>query len=147
MPHLETPFIRMFSSEHVNIAVHVLCPDSLSVLYKHWLLWRQVCSRRFLRSHQEWWSCVWWDRRLQSKAWTLWTLTRQRTQLAAHQYRYRQTDSVSVSSTYQCSVFSQILLNLIDEMCAFRFVFVGCICYHHNGRTGRSGTVRRRRRS
>ncbi|XP_042618819.1 protein SFI1 homolog isoform X2 [Cyprinus carpio] len=59
----------------------------LSVLYKHWLLWRQVCSRRFLRSHQEWWSCVWWDRRLQSKAWTLWTLTRQRTQLAAHQYR------------------------------------------------------------
>ncbi|XP_058641309.1 uncharacterized protein LOC131546031 isoform X2 [Onychostoma macrolepis] len=59
----------------------------LSVLYKHWLLWRQMCLRRFSGRQQEWWACVWWDRRLQSRAWTMWTLTWQRTQLATHQYR------------------------------------------------------------
>ncbi|CAM4714274.1 unnamed protein product [Leuciscus chuanchicus] len=59
----------------------------LSVLYKHWLLWRQVCSKQFSRRQQELWACVCWDRRLQSKVWTLWILTWQRKQLATDQYR------------------------------------------------------------
>ncbi|XP_050973478.1 protein SFI1 homolog [Labeo rohita] len=59
----------------------------LSVLYKHWLLWRHLCLKRISERQQEWWACVWWERRLQSKAWTLWTLTWQRKQLAAHQHR------------------------------------------------------------
>ncbi|XP_043103913.1 protein SFI1 homolog isoform X2 [Puntigrus tetrazona] len=59
----------------------------LSVLYKHWLLWRQVCLKRSSGRLQGWWACVWWDRRLQSRAWTLWTLTWQWSQLATHQYR------------------------------------------------------------
>ncbi|XP_039542389.1 uncharacterized protein LOC120489549 [Pimephales promelas] len=59
----------------------------LSVLYKHWLLWRQVCLNRFSRRQQERWACVCWVRRLRSKVWTLWILTWQRNQLATDQYR------------------------------------------------------------
>ncbi|KAK2899049.1 hypothetical protein Q8A67_010467 [Cirrhinus molitorella] len=59
----------------------------LSILYKHWLFWRQVCLKRISGRQQEFWACVWWDRRLQSRAWNLWTLIWQRKQLATHQYR------------------------------------------------------------
>ncbi|XP_067269233.1 uncharacterized protein [Pseudorasbora parva] len=59
----------------------------LSVLYKHWLQWKRVCFSRFAMRQQEWRACVWWDRQLQSRVWTLWVLTWKRKQLAKNQYR------------------------------------------------------------
>ncbi|ROL48847.1 hypothetical protein DPX16_23200 [Anabarilius grahami] len=68
----------------------------LSVLYKHWLLWRQACLKQFSRRQQEWWACSWWGRRLQSKVWTLWIITCQRKQLA--------TDQSRVGPCYTCHI-------------------------------------------
>ncbi|XP_009302539.1 uncharacterized protein [Danio rerio] len=60
--------------------------NHLSVLYKHWLLWRQRCLKRITMRQQEKWACLWWDRRLQSKALTLWITSWKRDELATHQY-------------------------------------------------------------